>query len=195
VTSLARSLPLARAVEPTLASATYGTDERPAGSSMLDPLFLEGDGTAAFRAYFADLDSDGGGTTEARKFLFVVDFTGSVQAFDVTDILDVRDPAGYRTPFDVWNAPLDPLENRPPNLYDLAIDRADNGLSANIYVACSRVGVEVVNFDADTGFSTETTRIVTSGEAHSCTIRDRAGQKVLLVGDLSGGYRFYREGQ
>jgi len=88
-----------------------------------------------------------------------------------------------------------PRDNRPPNLYDLAIDRADNGLSANIYVACSRVGVEVVNFDADTGFSTETQRLVTSGEAHSCTIRDRAGQKVLLVGDLSGGYRFYREGQ
>lgn len=184
-----------RAAHPTPPSATYGTDERPAGSSMLDPLFLVGDGTAAFRLYFVDLDSDGSGTVETRKYAFVVDFTGTIQVFDVTDILDVRDPAGYRSPVHVWVAPRDPLELRLPNLYDIAIDKAASGLGANIYVACSRVGVEIVNFDPDTGFSTETVRLVTSGEAHSCTIRERAGQKVLLVGDLSGGYRFYREGE
>ncbi|MEL6430773.1 MAG: hypothetical protein AAFR54_16425 [Planctomycetota bacterium] len=175
-----------RATDPTSANAWHPT-ERPAGSPDLDPLFLEGVGSCAFQLQFLDLvDGDG----NDRSFALVADFAGSVQVFDITDLL--QSSIGPRTPFSVWTAPPDPLELRRPNVFDVAADRLDDPTRANVYIACSRMGVHVITFDADDGFVLQAEHMVMPGSAHSVSIREIGSERLLLVDDLSAGYRFYR---
>jgi hypothetical protein len=76
--------------------------------------------------------------------------------------------------------------------FDVATDTLSDPGRANVYVACSRMGVQVVTFDADSGFGGEAKHLVTPGAPHSVSVRVSAQGRLLLVGDLSAGYRFYR---
>jgi len=176
-----------RGTDPTPPNAWHPI-ERPAGSPDLDPLFLLGEGSSAFQLHFVDLTND---ELESRHFALVVDFNGTVQAFDISDLL--LQSLGPRGPVDVWDAPLDPLELHPPNIFDLATASTGDPGSVEVYVACTRVGVQVVTFDADTFFGGTTQRLVTPGSPHSVSVREWPQGKLLLVDDLMAGYRFYRE--
>jgi len=176
-----------RATDPTPSNAVH-LNERPAGSPDLDPLFLQGDGSSAFQIQFVQLTQDSGAV---RDFALVADFSGTVQAFDISDLLQVA--SGWRDPLDVWTALPDPLELRLPNIFDLAIDVTSDPGRANVYVACSRTGVQVVSFDADSLFGLTTQQLVTPGSAHAVSIRVSPQGRLLLVDDLMAGYRFYRK--
>jgi len=54
-----------------------------------------------------------------RTIAIVAEFTGSVQVFDITEIL--QDPYVEKIDVDpdfVWYAPEDPLDRRRPNVFD-----------------------------------------------------------------------------
>jgi len=176
-----------RATDPTPPDSWH-LSERPAGSPDLDPLFLDGHGSSAFQLHFVKLFDN---ASVERTFALVVDFAGTIQAFDITDLLLVS--SGRRTPFDTWEAPVDPLELRRPNLFDVATDITSDPGRANVYVPCSRGGVQIVAFDADFGFVGDDQRLVTPGAPHSVTVRATSQGRLLLVDDQSAGYRFYRK--
>jgi len=183
-----------RATEPTpeLLSPTGGQllPERPAGSPDLPALFLEGDGTCAFGLQFVKLTDSA--DTE-RTLAIVAEFTGSVQVFDITEIL--QNPYVEKIDVDpdfVWYAPEDPLDRRRPNVFDAEADPLSTPGQANVYVACSRMGVCAVTLDVEQGFVSDTERIVTTGSAHSVSIRRSPQGTLMLVGDHLGGVRFYR---
>jgi len=171
------------AVNPTL-------PERPAGSPDLDPLFLVGDGSMAFQLHFLKLTND---SSVECTFALVADFSGTVQAFDITDLLLVSIGPRFPALNHIWTAPLDPLELRRPNIFDVATDRTSDPGRANVYVACTRMGVQVVAFDADQGFVGPTQHIVTPGSVHSVTVQVNPQGRLLLVNDLMAGQRFYRK--
>jgi len=179
-----------RATDPTPPN-TWHLVERPPGSPDLDPLFLEGVGSSAFQIHFVDLVDD---ANLSRKFALVADFSGTVQAFDVTDLLLVC--SGPRAPVamgGVWNCPVDPLELRRPNVFDVVTDTTNDPGQVRVYIACTRMGVQVVTFDADAGFLAGNQHIVTPGSAHSVSIRVSAQERLLLISDLMAGHRFYRK--
>ena len=181
--------PWQRAAEATVNGAPLpGTVyQRPPGSSGLDPLFLSREGSSAFGLEFATLLDGSGGE---HVLAFVADFSGAVEVFDVTNIRSQS--IGPRAPIASWVAPPDLLEGLTPNVYDVELDPIGGG-RLNVYVSASRGGVYVTAFELATGFTPapESLRIKTAGEAHSCAIRTSAKGKLLLVGDLSGGYRFF----
>lgn len=87
---------------------------------------------------------------------------------------------------------MDPLELQPPNIFDVATDPLDDPGRVNIYAACSRMGVYAITLDVDAGFVSDSRRLVTPGSAHSVSVQDTGQGRLLLVGDLSSGTRFYR---
>ena len=164
---------------------------RPPGSTTLDPLYMTRPGSNAFELKYVQMKEPGGGL---RDMLFVVDFGGGIDVFDITGILDFQ--FGPRYPIHSWQVPddADVMENLRPNIYDVEVDLNSAKDRANVYIAASRVGMYIVAYEIGTGFSSEqdSIRVKMPGQAHSCVIRDGPDGKLLLVDDLSGGYRFYR---
>ena len=153
---------------------------------------MERPGSSAFDIEFVTLPD---GTGQQRDLAVVADFTGGVEIFDITDLL-YGSSAG-RTPIATWTVPPSVLEGIPPNVYDVEIDLPTPGAAvANIYVASSRGGVYVldINLTLPNIITQNPQRIKTPGEAHSIEIRSSSAGKLMLVGDLSAGYRFYRIG-
>lgn len=163
------------------------TGPRPPGTSSLDPLFLSRAGSCAFDLEFIELRDLNGGL---HVLAFVADFSGAVEVFDVTDVL--TNSAGPRHPIATWLAPPDVLEGLSPNVYDVELDAVSDE-RVDVYVAASRTGVHVTSFELAGGFTppAESVRIKTAGEAHTCAIRRTESGSLLLVADLTGGYRFF----
>ncbi|MEM6675279.1 MAG: hypothetical protein AAF726_20695 [Planctomycetota bacterium] len=164
------------------------TPTDPAGSTAIDPLFLSRDGGLAFQVEHVRLEGAAG---VLHDILFVVDFAGSVAAFDISDALYVSEVDGHRDPISVWDVPPQAMDVQDTNVYGVALDKvAPNRV--NVYAAVPRLGVVVTAFEVATGFSAQKgVRIKTAGEAYHCVIRGTGADRVLLVDDSTAGYRFY----
>lgn len=191
----------------------FDPNPRPIGTTDLDPLLLRGSldsngqarDSSAFDVEVVSLGrDDGSGGTEWRDIAFVVDFAGGLEAFDVTDILtnltgSYRRHVGYQPPGQpqsphAWQPPLELLEGRTSNCYDVAIVPATEDVGVvDVYLAVSRLGIYAIRYDIDTGFTApeDSVRIKTSGEPHSVEVREIAGGTLMMVADHTGGMRYY----
>ncbi|MEM8713128.1 MAG: hypothetical protein AAGG01_19445, partial [Planctomycetota bacterium] len=167
----------------------------------LDVLFLSQPGGAAFRVETAAFEIGG----ETRTFAFVAEFNGAIEVFDITDILYVQSPSGYRTPIHRWEAPLSVFDSIPNNVRAIAVDRIANN-QAMVYVGVSRMGIMSIPYDptSTAGFVDAQRHLVkTPGEVWGLEIRDleiRDGEPIavqdpskrtLICADSYGGNRVY----
>ena len=177
--------------------------------STLDPLMLPEAGTSVFRVETAQFTVGG----QVKTLAFAVNFNGSVEVFDITDILYVNSPLGYREPISStpgleahgWVAPLSVFDAIPNNIRAIAVDRiADN--KAMVYVGVSRMGIMSVPYDPVQGFDDNERHLVkTPGEVWGLELRDTVAVagvsspqarslRTLLCADSYGGNRVYSVG-
>jgi hypothetical protein len=167
--------------------------------SGLDVLFLSQPGGAAFRVDTARLSVGG----ETRTYAFVAEFSGAVEVFDITDILYVHSPSGFRTPIHRWEAPLSVFDAIPNNIRAIAVDPITSN-NVMVYVGVSRMGIMSIPYDptSSDGFVDSQRHLVkTPGEVWGLEIRDievEDGQPIgvpdpsrrtLLCADSYGGNR------